>query len=132
MVWVQSKVRPGAPRRAPKIIKNCFLVVLEGQIHVFSRFFDGRHCGFERSLGALGALRGVLGGPGSSRVGFGRARGGPREEVTAFDGSKEGSGNRLWRSQGECICAKHTYLQRFLMIFKNYVFFNVRFWGRWG
>ncbi len=92
MVWVQTKVRPGAPRRAPKIIKNCFLVVLEGQIHVFSRFFDGRHCGFERSLGALGALRGVLGGLENSRVGFGRARGVPGRRSPHLEAPRMGLG----------------------------------------
>ena len=40
---------------------------------------------------SLEALRGVLGGPGSSRVGFGRARGGPEEKGTAFGAPRRGT-----------------------------------------
>ena len=75
--------------------------------------------------GSLGALGSVLGGPGSSRVGFWRARGSPEKQGTAFGGSREGSGNPVWRSQVECICARYTSLQVFLLIFENNVFSNV-------
>ena len=37
----QTKVRPRGHRRRPKIEKKCFFVVLEGQIHIFARVFDG-------------------------------------------------------------------------------------------
>ena len=82
--------------------------------------------------GSLGALGSVLGGPGSSRVGFWRARGGPEEQGAAFGGSREGSGNAVWQFKAKCICARYTFFQRFLMIFKSYLFFRVSVWGRWG
>ena len=89
MVWVRTKVRPRAPRRAPKIIKNWFLVLPEGQIHVFPRYFDGRYCGFERSLGALGGSKGRPGGAWGLQSWFWEG-----------SGRSQKRGHRIWRLPG--------------------------------
>ena len=91
-VWVRTRVRPRASRNAPKIIKNCFWLILESQIHVFSMFFDGHPYGFERSFGALGAPRGVLGGPGSSEFALGGLGGVPRERAPRLEAQMRGLG----------------------------------------
>ena len=68
-------------------------MVPEGQIHVFSRFFDGRHCGFERSLGALGALRGVLRGAlGAPELVLGGLGGVPEKRSPHLEAPRRGLG----------------------------------------
>ena len=89
MVWVRTKVRPRAPRRAPKINKNRVLVILEGQMHIFRRFFDGRHCGFEGSLGVLGSSQGRPGGAlGAPELALGGLGGVPRERAPHLEAPK--------------------------------------------
>ena len=109
MARVQTKVRPKGHRRGRKNEKKCFFVILEGQITYLRGFsmVDFDDLGGPR--GSLGALGSVLGSPGSSRVGFWRARGGPEEQGTAFGGSREGSGNAVWRYKATCRCAKDTF-----------------------
>ena len=93
MVWVRTKVRPRAPRRAPKIIKNWFLVLPEGQIHVFPRLFDGRHCGFERSLGVLGGSKGRPGGAlGAPELALGGLGGVPGKRSPHLEAPRRGLG----------------------------------------
>ena len=63
-VWMakaHANVRPRSLMRGPKIIKNTFFVFLDVQIHIFTTFFYGRPCEFERSLGGSRALRAVPG-----------------------------------------------------------------------
>ena len=110
MVWVRTKVRPRAPRRAPKIMKNCFLVVPEGRIHVFTRFFDGRHCGFERSLGALGGSRGRPGGAlGAPELALGGLGGVPRERAPRLEAQMRGLGTDFGDPK-ESAYAPNTYI----------------------
>ena len=122
MARVQTKVRPRGHRRGRKNEKKCFLRFLRAKYTYLRGFLMVDFDDLGSPRGSLGALGSVLGGPGSSRVGFRRARGGPEEQGTAFGGSREGSGNAVWRSKAKCICAKDTFLRRFLMIFDNYVF----------
>ena len=90
-VWVWTKEGPRTPRRAPKITKNCFLVMLEAQIHVFPTFFDGRCCGFDRSLGVLGGSKGrpggALGAPELALGGLGEV---PRERALRLEAQSRG------------------------------------------
>ena len=92
-VWVRTRVRPRASRKAPKIIKNCFWLILEGQIHVFPTFFDGRPYGFERSFGALGGSKGRPGGAlGAPEFALGGLGGVPRERAPRLEAQMRGLG----------------------------------------
>ena len=95
-VWVRTRVRPRASRKAPKIIKKRFGLILEGQIYVFSTFFDGRPYGFERSFGALGGSKvrpgGALGAPELALGGLG---GVPRERAPRLEAPRRGLGTNF-------------------------------------
>ena len=92
-MWVWTKEGPRTPRRAPKITKNCFLVMLEAQIHVFPTFFDGRCCGFDRSLGLLGSSKGRLGSAlGAPELALGGLGGVPRESAPRSEAQRRGLG----------------------------------------
>ena len=92
-MWVRTRVRPRASRKAPKIIKNRFWLILEGQIQVFSTFFDGPPYGFERSFGALGGSKGRPGEAlGAQELALGGLRGVPRERAPRLEAQRRGLG----------------------------------------
>ena len=93
-MWVWTKEGPRTPRRAPKITKNFFLVMLEAQIHVFPTFFDGRCCGFDTSLDVLGSSKERPGGSlGAPKLTLGGLRGVPRERAPRLEAPRRGLGN---------------------------------------
>ena len=92
-MWVWTKEGPRTPRRAPKITKNCFLVMLEAQIHVFPTFFDGRCCGFDTSLAVLGSSKERPGGAlGPPELALGGLGGVPRERAPRLEAPRRGLG----------------------------------------
>ena len=112
----------GGPRRPPKIAKSDFLEVLGGQTHIFPRFYACHLAEFWESLGAPGAPWGALGGSlerlGQPSGGSGGALGEARAKK---EGPRRAPGGRFGppaECAGKPLCAKHTYLQCFLMIFK--------------
>ena len=95
-MWVRTRVRPRASRKAPKIIKNRFWLILEGQIHVFPTFFDGRPYGFEGGFGALGGLKGRLGDVlRTPELALGRLGGVPRERAPRLEAQMRGLGTEF-------------------------------------
>ena len=86
MAKAQAKVCPRSSTRGPKMRKNAFSVILEGQMHVFPMFFDGRPCGFERSLGGLEGAQGRSGATlGAPELALGWLGGVPRERAPHLD-----------------------------------------------
>ena len=95
-VWVRTRVRPRASRKAPKIIKNRFWLILEGQIHVFPTFFDGRCCGFDASLDVLGSSKERPGGSlGAPELTLGGLGGVPRERPPRLEAPRGGLGTNF-------------------------------------
>ena len=95
-MWVRTRVRPRASRKAPKIVKHRFWLILEGQIHVFPTFFDGRPYGFERSFGALGGSKGRPGGAlGTLELSLGGLGGIPRERAPRLEAPRRGLGTNF-------------------------------------
>ena len=92
-MWVWTKEGPRTPRRAPKITKNRFLVMLEAQIHVFPTFFDARCCGFDTSLDVLGSSKERPGGSlGAPELTLGGLGGVPRERAPRLEAPRRGLG----------------------------------------
>ena len=95
-MWVWTKEGPRTPRRAPKITKNCFLVMLEAQIHVFPTFFDTRFCGFDTSLDVLGSSKERPGGSlGAPELTLGGLGGVPRESAPRLEAQRRGLGTEF-------------------------------------
>ena len=112
-VWmVKSLTRacPRGPTKPPEKSKKELFVILEGQMHIFPTFFDGRPCEFERSLGGLGDPQGRPGASlGAPELALGRLGGVLSERAPHSDAPRGGLGTHFCDPM-ECACSPNAHI----------------------